>query len=165
MLGSPQPVYWDSNTFLSYINELPDRAATLESLLDQSADIYSPIKIYTSALSHVEVAFAASERERQTLDPEQERRIDGLWNDPDAVVSVEIHQDIINIAKSLIRESITRGRSLKPADAIHLATAQWLYDSGVAILEFHTYDQRLMGYSDMVGFEIVEPYTAQPSLI
>ena len=162
MPGSPQNVYWDANNFLSYINEHPERVALLESLLSLSSHRDAQIKIYTSTLSHVEVAFSASEQNNQALDPEQERRIDDLWNDPSAVVSVEVHQDIIDRARSLIRESITRGWSLKPADAIHIATAQWLSRSGVAIAEFHTYDDRLCKFSEIVEFEIVEPYTDQP---
>lgn len=121
MPGSPQNVYWDANNFLSYINEYPERVALLESLLGQSAGSDSQIKIYTSTLSHVEVAFAASEQNNRALDREQERRIGDLWNDPNAVVSVEVHRDVIDRARSLIRESITRGWSLKPADAIHLS--------------------------------------------
>ncbi len=165
MPGSPEIVYWDADAFLSYINEHPDRVAILERLLSLSATSDSSITIYTSTLSHVEVAFAASEQNNQALDREQERRIGDLWNDPNAVVSVEVHQDIIVRARSLIRASITRGWSLKPADAIHLATAQWLSHTGTAISEFHTYDNRLSKFSEIVEFEIIEPYTNQPSLL
>lgn len=165
MPGSLKIVYWDADAFLSYINEYPGRVEILERLLNLSADSDGPIQIYTSTLSHAEVAFAASEQQRGALDPEQEAQMDALWDDPAAVVSVDVHRDILHLARTLIRESITRGRSLKPPDAIHLATAQWLSDSGISIAEFHTYDQRLLGYSEMVGFEIVEPYTDQPLLM
>ena len=43
---------------------------------------------------------------------------------------VEFHQGIAQIAKALIREALIQGWSLRPADAIHLATAKWLADVG-----------------------------------
>ena len=58
--------YWDANPFLSYVNQYPERMATLDALLDTAAG--GGIKIYTSAISQVEVAFAASEQHRRRLD-------------------------------------------------------------------------------------------------
>ena len=156
-------IYWDANTFLSYVNEHPDRMPTLEALLESSAG--SDIKIYTSALSQVEVAFAAAEQKRRLLDPQEEQKIDRLWSDPDAIEVVEFHSAIGQQGRALMRDAITRGWSLKPLDAVHLATAEWLSSAGFRVAEFHTYDRGLDKYGPLVGFRICEPYIGQPRMI
>ena len=156
-------IYWDANLFLSYVNEHPERTPTLDALLENSSD--GSIQIYTSVVSKVEVAFAASEQKQRILSPQEEHKIDGLWNDPDAIVLVEYHDDIGRQARALIRDAMTRAWSLKPLDAIHLATAQWLINVGYSVGEFHTYDRPLDKYGPIVGFKICEPYTAQPRMI
>ena len=163
MPDTPTIIYWDSSAFLSYVNEHPDRISTLEVLLESSAN--GTIELYTSTISHVEVAFGASEQQRRRLDPEIERQINSLWADPKVVVSVEYHGRIGQIARDLMREAVTRDWSLKPIDAIHLATAQWLASLGGEIDEFHTYDARLFRYSPIVNFSICEPRTLQPRMI
>ena len=158
-------IYWDSCVFLEYINGVGERMPVLEALLSSSAGDNGAIKIHTSSLSIVEVSFAASERERQALDPEIERRIDNLWADPGAVVPVEYHDIIGREARRLIRDAIPMGWRLRPQDAVHLATAQWLTSVGVEVDEFHTYDKALHKYADIVRFKIIEPYTPQPNLL
>ena len=78
---------------------------------------------------------------------------------------VEYHAEIGNRARTLMRNAITRGWSLKPLDAIHLATAQWLVDNGVQVDEFHAYDRSLDKYGSIVGFTICEPNTPQPKML
>ena len=156
-------IYWDANPFLSYINEYPDRMPALDALLDSSAN--GSVTIYTSALSQVEVAFAASEQKRRALDPQEEQKIDALWSDPGAVALVEYHDGIGRQARALMRDAVTHGWSLKPLDAVHLATAMWLAQAGFQVDEFHTYDGALEKYATIVGFTICEPRTAQPRMI
>lgn len=156
--------YWDANPFLSYVNGIPERLPVLDALLDDSAS-GNGSKIYTSAISQVEVAFAASEQKRRVLDPTEEQKIDSLWSSPGPVVLVEYHDDIGRQARDLMRQAISRGWSLKPLDAIHLATAQWLASAGFAVDEFHTYDGPLEKYAALVGFRICEPYTTEPRMI
>ena len=163
MPENPRVICWDSSAFLSYVNEVPDRIQTLETLLESSAS--GEIELYTSAISHVEVAFGASEQLRGRLDLEIERRIDSLWADPNVVVTVEYQSLIGRVARDMMREAITGGWSLKPLDAIHLATAQWLSDSGTEVDEFQTYDGSLSRYSSIVDFRICEPYNPQPKMM
>ena len=158
-------IYWDSNVFLSYLNELPDRMLVLESLLESSSSGVGTLKLHTSTLSQVEVAFAASEQKQQQLDIEVEQRINALWSDPEAVVSVEYHDGIGQLAKGLMRDAIPSGWSLKPLDAIHLATAQWLSDVGIKVDEFHTYDAGLFKYKSIVDFDVCEPNIRQLRMI
>lgn len=71
----------------------------------------------------------------------------------------EFHEVIGRDARTLMRRAIASGNSLKPLDAIHLATAARL-----KVVEFHTYDQRLFKYTGIVGFSITEPAVVQPRL-
>ena len=135
----------------------------LDALLEESAN--GSIKLYTSVLSCVEVAFSASEQKRMALDEATEQRIDSLWTGPGAVELVEYHDGIGRIARSLMRDAITTSWSLKPFDAIHLATAQWLSTVGLTVDEFHTYDNNLTKYGSIVGFSIMEPYAPQPRML
>jgi hypothetical protein len=68
-------------------------------------------------------------------------------------------------ARDLMREAIAASRgvwSLKPLDAVHLATAQWL-DASHPISGFHTYDTSLKKYANLLGgIPIVEPDATKP---
>ncbi len=165
MPETPKLIYWDSNVFLSYVNELSDRMPVLDVLFETSNRVGGTVNIHTSTLTQVEVAFAASEQTQQVLDPQVEQALNDLWADQEVVVTVEYHIGIGQIAKSLIRDAITRGWSLKPLDAVHLATAQWLSHSGLALEEFHTYDKGLEKFESFVDFTICEPYAEQPRMI
>ncbi len=162
MPGNRKSVYWDANVFLSYVNATPDQMPILEALLDQAAK--REITIYTSALSRVEVAFSDSEQQSRVLSPEIENQINSLWANRRVVRSIEIVQAITLAARGLMRDAIARGWSLKPPDAIHLATAQWLPSAGFGVDEFHTYDASLFRYADVMRFDIHEPRTEQPRL-
>ena len=163
MPDTPTILYWDSCAFLSYVNEYADRISTLDALLESSAS--GAIELYTSTISHVEVAFGATEQLRRRLDPKVEQQISSLWSDPNVVVSVEYHDGIGQSARDLIREAVTRGWSLKPLDAIHLATAQWLSSVGIEIDEYNSYDTRLFKYAPLVAFSVCEPHTLQPKMM
>lgn len=156
MPGNHKSVYWDANVFLSYVNAAPNRMPILNALMEQA--VAGEITIYTSALSHVEVAFSDSERQARAPSPEIESRIDSLWENENIIASIEILPDITTSARGLIRDGLTRGWSLKPSDAIHLATAQWLPIAGFSVDEFHTYDASLFRYADVMRFNILEPY-------
>ena len=94
-----------------------------------------------------------------------EEQISSLWSDPNVVVSVEYHDGIGQFARQLMRHAVTRGWRLKPLDAIHLATVQWLSSVGIEIDEFHTYDAGIFKYAPIVDFSICEPHTLQPRMI
>lgn len=163
MPDSLRIIYWDANAFLAYVNEETERMPTLDAILDSATK--GEIQLRTSEISRAEVAFGAAEQTLRALDAATEQLIDSLWNDTATVHMVEYHADIGNRARTLMRSAITRGWSLKPLDAIHLATAQWLVDNGVQVDEFHTYDGSLEKYVAIVGFTICEPHTAQPRMI
>lgn len=163
MPNAATEIYWDSDCFLSYLNAVPERIAVVETLLESSAR--GEVNLYTSAVSQVEVAFGVWEREQQSLDPDVERRLDDLWADAKVVTVIEYHNRILLTARRMIRDAVAQNWSLKPMDAIQLATAHWLRREGVAVTEFHTYDRRLFKYEDICGFPILEPHVEQPNLL
>ena len=148
-------VYWDANVFLSYINGDADRLPDIDALLANSG---AEFQIVTSALSIVEVAFGKLEQDGRALDEETERKINALWEPPSPIRLAEFYPLLAHEARALIRQAIPRGWSLKPADAMHLATAR-----RVAATAFHTYDD-LARYRDLIGIPIEVPRPAQPEL-
>jgi predicted nucleic acid-binding protein len=152
-------IYWDAPVWLSYVNGDVDRLPTLDALLADSSSTSGAIELYTSTVSQVEVAFAKAEQDKRALDPTIEQQIDELWADRSALKLVELYETITREARQFIRLAMTRGWSLKPIDAIHLATAKLSQCE-----EFHTYDERLLRYTNDVGFPVVEPHTQQPRL-
>ena len=104
MPGDRSIIYWDSCVFLSYINGIEDRMPILDALLEFSCSDESKIRIHSSALRRVEVAFGAAERAVRNLDSTVERRLDGLWDDPSAVIVVEYHDQIGLMARRLSRD-------------------------------------------------------------
>ncbi|MCY4085408.1 MAG: PIN domain-containing protein [Actinomycetia bacterium] len=151
--------YWDSCAFLSYINSVPDRLPTLDALLEESADPANEREIVTSAFTITEVAFALKEKEQKALDSQTERNIGALWSDRYAVKLIDLHEGIATVARTLIREAVADGLSLKPGDAVHLATARSL-----GCLDLHTYSKDLPRFSGLVGLTVTEPYTGQGRL-
>ena len=152
-------VYWDANIFLAYIGGDARHLPVLDAILDDSSNPKGRAQVVTSTVSIVEVAFATYEKQRGILDPRVEDQINDLWADEQAVKLAEFHEMIAREARTLIRRALAHGMSLKPLDAIHLATAEHL-----RVAEFHTYDQRLFGYAGIVGFSIGEPAISQPKL-
>jgi hypothetical protein len=91
------------------------------------------------------------------LDAQIEAKIDELWRPGSPIKTVEFYDLIAARARGLMRQGIEQGwGALKPADAIHLATAQQM-----GVVEFHTYDDRVMKWSGKAGFPITEPQTPQ----
>ncbi len=146
-------IYWDSCVWLRYINETPEDKEVLDILLRDSAMRTGDIALFTSTIAMTEVAYGAAEQNHQALDADVEQKIDSLWADQRAITLVEFYPAITLQARGLIRMSVERGWSLKPFDAIHLATAQQL-----EVTEFHTYDERLLRFTDELGFPITVPY-------
>jgi len=160
MHSSELPMYyWDACVPLSYINGIPDRLQHIESWMSKSG---AEFQLVTSALSIVEVAFAAKEKDNATLDTGTELKISKLWQVGSPIVIVEFYELIAVKAQSLMRAALPRGWSLKPADAIHLATADQL-----EVMEFHTYDAPLEKFSVLTEtkFKIGPPISQAPHLL
>ncbi len=150
-------LYWDADVFLSYINGNPTRMPTLEAILQSIGD-NDYEKIVTSTISKVEVAWAAIEQLSRSLNPEEETRIDNLWDDSSVVELVDFNDDIALKARELMRKGMeVGGKKLRTNDAIHLASAIW-----VNATEFNTYNEKhFKFFKGLVHIQIREPYTEQ----
>ena len=155
---APSAIYWDSNVFLSYLEESPGRGDPIDALIEQ-ATRQRTIRIVTSVVTVAEVAFLGSERKAGTLEREVEPILDRIWDDP-VFNLIAVTLPISQVARRLIRASLFAGPRLKPMDAIHVATAR---DADAGVL--YTYDTTLRKHSDRYGFPIVAPPTPPPSLI
>lgn len=161
MASNPRLLYFDSCVFISYIDAEAGRVDVVEAIFDAVLKSDGKTKIVTSTITVTEVAFGAHEKAQKILDTQAEEKIDKLWTDPTVIALIEFHEGIARRARELMREGLTLGWSLKPADAMHLASAHLLN-----VVEFHTYDhQRLAKYAPLIGCPIVEPYTEQPRLL
>lgn len=149
--------YWDSCVFLAAIEGEAERVPTIEQMLAECDE--GKHSILTSHLSVTEVCFAKSEKSGKCLSESTEEKINKLWDAESPVKTVEVHEIVALNARQLIREVIPKGFGLKPADAIHLATARMLN-----VAEFHTYDQKLFKFAPMMGFGIVFPHVEQLSM-
>jgi predicted nucleic acid-binding protein len=147
---NPRRYYWDAGVFLSGINANADRVPVIEAILDDCDQ--GKAEIYTSILSIAEVAYAETEKTSKVLDEETRKKIENLWLPPSPIKMVEIGEPILWDAQDLIRTALKDGKSLKPADAIHLATAKRLTLDVV-----QTYDGKWNGYAFLIGHPISEP--------
>ena len=151
-------VYWDSCVPLSYINGIEDRVQHITPLMKRSGKDF---QIVTSVISITEVAFAKFEQDNKLLDQEIEDKIGNLWRVGAPKKLVELYESIAVRARRLMRAGIEKDWSLKPADALHLATAHQL-----KVKEFHTYDKRLEKFVELTDnqFTIAAPISPEPHL-
>ncbi len=151
-------IYWDACVPLSYINGTEDRIQHIAPLMKRSGETF---QIVTSVISITEVAFAKVEQDNKLLDPGIEDKIGNLWRIGSPIKLVEVYEPIAERARRLMRAAIEKGWVLKPADALHLATAEQL-----KVTEFHTYDRPLDKYSALTenNFPIKAPVSSEPFL-
>lgn len=151
---------WDSNVILALINGEQGRVGHVQAFLDQAGK--NQIEVLTSMLSVSEVAFATEEKAQGQLDIQVRRKIDALWLPSSPIKRVEYHFGIAQDARELIRSAVVAGWTLKPADAIHLATA-----TRMNVAEFHTYEKeatRKKWASLLGGITVDEPQHHAPGM-
>lgn len=152
-------VYWDADVLLSWLGDNPERAPMIGLLLGDARA--GELEIVTSLVSTVEVAFTVTEGLTKTLSPDVETKIADLWAPGGPIRTVELYPLVATRARNLIRDGVPRGwTGLKANDAIHLATAKQM-----DVAEFHTYDNRLGRYAEVLGFPICEPRSDQPRIV
>ena len=149
--------YWDANVFLSYLEGAANRSVILNDIVREARE--EKRDIITSTLTITEVAFVAREKESGALDPRIEQALDNMFDDEQIVRLVEVDRPIARHAQRLIREALVTRRSLKPADAVHLATAHRAQCDVI-----HSYDRQLRSLSELIQIPAQIPTTDQPSL-
>ena len=158
MVNRTQLIYWDSCVVLAYMNAEQERLPTIEAIIQNVAKSNGQTKLVTSMIAKVEIAYIALEKDKRTLDPAIEKRFDDFWHDDSIIELVELHDEIARLARSLMRQTIASGRrTLKPFDAIHLATAK-----SIGAKEFQTYNIKdFEQLSTSTGLTVCEPHIDQ----
>ncbi|MCC6312560.1 MAG: type II toxin-antitoxin system VapC family toxin [Thermomicrobiales bacterium] len=156
MPASCPRVYWDACIFSSYIEREPECIATLDTIVQDA--LQTRLRIITSTISITEVAYAEIERATGRLEPTVFDAIDDMWADRSVVTLIEFTPAIALFAREIIRRGVNEQRTLRSADAIHLATAK-MYGSS----DFHTNDGRLLRW-DGEWFPVRPPFTDRPTL-
>ena len=124
MPSEPRLSYWDSNLFIHYAAGSPEWIDALDALITEARS--GDLRIATSAFSMVEAAFTPSEKDNAALSREVELAFRTMLEDFTLVRVVEFDRQIAGAARDLMRSVLPDRRSLKPGDAIHVATARAL---------------------------------------
>lgn len=144
--------YWDSDAFLGYFNNEPDKADACKSVLE-AADA-GKVMLVTSALTLAEVLYAKG---HSKLDMSKRELIEQFFKSP--FLSVQnVRRSIAEGARDIVWDS-----SIRPKDAIHVATAL-----SCKIPVLNTFDQNLLKADESIGdppLRIVTPHEpGQPLL-
>lgn len=159
MRTRPIRAYLDANVLIAYVANEEGRASMVESVLDDARD--EKIELLTSVLSITEVAFIATDH--ADGDPlGSEEAIDQLWVPASPIHVVDISTRIAREARAIIRQSKSRGtRAVKPADAIHLASASIHDCDRVFTYENESTRRR---WAELIGLTVAEPFLDEPPL-
>lgn len=150
-------VYVDSSVFLAYFNNEPQRGEIIDQYFDEARA--ESRRLITSTIAITEVAKVANEKAGTTPSQAVEAQFDSLWQDASLIEFVEVSEPIARNARTLMRSAVPQKWSLKPPDAIHLASAMM-----VGVKLFLTYDDGLTKYTALTGLSIQVPSVDQLKL-
>jgi predicted nucleic acid-binding protein len=128
--------YWDSNAFLGWLKNEPDKASECETVL--AAAEAGKIQIVTSALTLTEVI---KMKGKTRITKDQEETIKAFFENEYIVV-----RDVDRFIAETARDLIWTHAALSPKDAIHIATAVRLK---LSVLD--TFDGPLIKLSGKIG--------------
>lgn len=134
-MTNPERVYWDSSVFIAFLKNEPGRADICRLILEAAER--GEVKIVTSAFTLAEVI---KQPERPPISEEQERFIQAYF-EREFIVIINVDRFIGNAARRIARDF-----QLKPADAVHVATA-----TAANVDVMHSYDDRLRKKSGLIG--------------
>lgn len=129
--------YWDSNAFLGWLAEEPDKVDRCRRVIE-SAETGS-VRILTSALTIAEVLWV---RGLNRIQADSAARVEAFFRHEWIVVR-ELDRFIAEDARALVWN-----HNVKPKDAIHLATA---LRGDVQIEQLDTFDEPLIRLSGQLG--------------
>ncbi len=145
-------VYWDSDVFISFLQQEPGRYAVLRHWVERAEN--GEAQIVASAFSLCEVARVDDD----LLPEEQERMIVGFFGNPYILIQ-QVDEHVAQQARAIVREL-----RMSAKDAVHVASA---IQANVSVM--HSYDAEMLKHSGKVGdppLRIEEPrwLNAQPPL-
>lgn len=127
--------YWDSDSFLGFFNEEPDKQNACEGVLAAAED--GRVIIVTSALTIAEVIWAKG---HDKLDKGKRDKIASFFRQP--YISVQnVTRHIAEYARDLVWDN-----GIKPKDAIHVSTA---IVNKIPVL--NTFDADLLKHDGKIG--------------
>lgn len=150
--------YADSCVFIAYFNNESDRADICNDLFTEVVNNPS-VQLITSVHTLVEVAHVKAEKDHGRADPSALELIEAVWTNTRLLEIAEYSEHIARLARDVRRGGLSDGRSLKPSDAVHLATAKF-----VRAERFFTYDTKLDAYESWFGQPITRPSPLQSML-
>ncbi len=140
-----ETVYWDSNAFLGFLKDEPDKAEVCGQVLQAAEN--GRLVIVTSALTLAEVIYLKGSTK---LPKEQRTKVETFFK-AEYISVRNVTRATTELARDLVWDN-----NIRPKDAIHVATA-CLYEVPV----FHTYDEKLIASSGLIlaghKLEIAEP--------
>lgn len=116
MAANPERFYWDSSIFICFLSAAEqERRRICEHILGHAEQ--GNVEIITSMYTLVEVIRPKGIRHPVPLTDEQAHKLEGMFKWP-FLKKIQVHEELAFRAARL-----ARSHGLKPADAIHAATA------------------------------------------
>ena len=118
MASNPERIYWDSCTYLDYLEGTHALAPDMELMIEDWRR--GLVTLVTSALTIAEVLFVKCAEEPRQPDRGRDREVDALFDPPpeQRFVLVELSRVTAIRARDLVRAN-----GIKPKDAVHVASA------------------------------------------
>ena len=159
MPSSVPRLYLDANVPIAYLANEPTRAAVVAGLFDDARN--GDVELLTSVLSVTEVAFIATGHSSHDSNADEDE-ISALWTPASPIGLTDVSFRIAERARSIIRTARSSGKQVvKPADAIHLASAEVNECD-----HFFTYERESTRsqWDGLIEPSVAEPFTQKPQL-
>lgn len=148
-------IYWDGSIFVSYLKEEPEYIHAIESIWDSVAE-NPDSRIVTASLSIAEASHIGIEKTYQELQSNTRKALDDMWRDP-VIHLVEMHRDLMFMARDLMRDATRFKLGMRPLEAMHLAAALWVDKKFHTISEIHSTRDRMQNYEKLLAIPIKYP--------
>ena len=159
MRARPIRVYLDSNVLIAYVADEEGRAGVVQSVLEDARQ--EKIDLITSVLSITEVAYISTDQAGDDPVGSQDA-IDQLWVPASPISVVDVSARVALEARAIVRQSKGPGtRVVKPADAIHLASASIQQCDRLFTYESESTRRQWEG---LVHVRVAEPFLDEPRL-
>lgn len=126
-----EPIYWDSDAFLGWLQAEPGKVELCSGTLKRAEA--GEVVIITSALTIAEVLWM---RGAPTIPQQKANLVRGFFR--------RSHMRVRNVTRQIAEEAqdLVWNHSIRPKDAIHVATA-----IGASVVALETFDEGLIGKS------------------